>query len=138
MTSKGLIVLTLSLIALVTCNRAPDTVQVGDEEVPVERLRATVVALCEFDGLVDAGQNADAKRSFYDEVHDGLHLLAAAVAEQNRAGTTRLLVAKEAVEAKLEGSPKPERDTELVEASSKLVTESQSSLELLSIDKAEC
>lgn len=133
-----LLALALSLVALVACNRSPKTLEVGDRSVPAERLVATVRTLCEVESLADDARNEEARQLFFDEAHDSLHLIAAAVEEVNRPASARLLEVKNSVEEDLRGPSGAERDPHLVEATGRLKSETRSALERLGIVSEDC
>lgn len=64
--------------------------------------RETIAALCE---LQDTTDPTRAEALFLDRVHEGLHAIAAAVQEVDRAAAGRLLEAKERVESEVGSVP---------------------------------
>jgi hypothetical protein len=72
------------------------------EGVDELQLRASLVglrrSLCEFQGLVAAGDVGQAKNFYWDRVHDGTHLLATAVGRTDRSVEARFLEAHAKVE----------------------------------------
>ena len=79
------------------------SVTMAGETVPVARLRAVAVGLCE--ALAQAPTDvAAAKQTFNSRSHDGLHLIARGLEAVDRAASATLLEAKQKVEADFSGS----------------------------------
>jgi hypothetical protein len=72
------------------------------EDVEELQLRSSLVglrrSLCEFQGFVSAGDVGQAKNFYWDQVHDGTHLLAAAVGRNDKTIEARFLEAHYKVE----------------------------------------
>lgn len=79
----------------------------GDESDAGSRSRwsAAVTGLCTATEQARAGDVAGARRTFLDDSHDPLHLLANEVSEDDRGAAAELLEAKERVESELEQGP---------------------------------
>ena len=76
---------------------------VGNNAVPASNIRNAVLGLCT--GARQAADPAAAKAAFFDLSHAGLHDLAYAQEQHDRAGAAKLLVAMQTVEADLNAPP---------------------------------
>lgn len=96
--------LALAAVACSGGSSGATTVKVGGEAVPVERLEAAAVGVCQAAGQAASDAGAP-RRTFFGKAHDGLHTIARALEDVDRRAAADLLQAKQTVEADLSGTP---------------------------------
>lgn len=127
--------LLVSLLLACADGAEPDTISVGNESVPVSRLREAAAGLCTARHQAGAGDVNTARATFYDRSHDALHTLARALEPADRALAARLLEAKQRVESDLAGGTPP---TDLAADLDRLSEVTGAGLVRLSIDPPPC
>jgi hypothetical protein len=74
-------------------------VALAGQTVPTVKLRSIADGLCEAARRADRGEIDAARQSFFGQSHEGLHLIARALQDDDRAATAALLEVKQKVEA---------------------------------------
>lgn len=101
-----------------------NTITVQGQEFTEDELVGAIAAMCSTRDGVDDPQSAQV--TFLDRAHIPLHVMAAAVEDEDRALSGRLLEAKQAVEEEFAGEADPEeleqRLDELIEVSVEVLT----------------
>lgn len=108
---------------------------VGGTQVPAANLRKAMTGLCTARDQARTSDTAAAKATFFDEAHDRLHDIAAALEAVDRTAASGLLVAKQQVEADL-NAPAPAR--ELAADLDQLATVTHDSLAQLEVTADPC
>lgn len=129
----GLIALIGSLTFLRGFGEEP-AVTVGGEEFSETELQDAVVGLCS--ARESATEDVDgAETAFLDRAHEPLHVLVAAIEDDDRALAGRLLVAKQVVEAEFDGDRDPQ---ELEQDMDELLSVTVEALEVVGIEAHAC
>ena len=107
---------------------------VEGRRVPVANLRAAMTGLCNARDRATLDPAA-AKAIFFDESHDRLHDIAAALERIDRSASSDLLVAKQRIEADVTSpTPSPSLSSDL----DRLATRTQESLTRLGVTSVPC
>ena len=97
------VVATLSVAAaLVACGsdeKPPAVVAMAGQTVATAKLRSIADGLCAAAGQAAGGDIDTARQTFFGQSHEGLHLIARALQDDDRAAAGALLEAKQKVEA---------------------------------------
>lgn len=111
-----------------------NTITVQGQEFEEEELQDAVTAICTARNEAPTDPDA-AEVAFLDRAHIPLHVIAAAVEDEDRALAGRLLEAKQAVEEEFAGKTDPD---ELTEGFEELLVVTVEALKVLEIPASEC
>lgn len=112
-----------------------NVITVQGTEYEEEELVGAVTALCTARAEAEAGDIEAVQAAFVGRAHIPLHVIAAAVEDEDRAAAARLLEVKQDVEAELAGKQDEE---ELVEGFQELIEVTVDTLEVLEIPAGAC
>ena len=110
------------------------TLTVQGQEFQVEELQDAVAAICLARETVD-NDVEEAQMTFLDRAHVPLHVIAAAVEDEDRALSGQVLEAKQAVEQNFASTPEPEEMVDDLEALLEVTVEA---LDVLAIPASTC
>ena len=101
MVAAGITGVVLGLTVFKDDDGGGETIAVQGQTFPVSDLTDAVAGLCDARAAAAEGNEEDAETIFINRIHQPLHVIAAAVEDEDREQAARLLEAKQAVETLL-------------------------------------